>query len=67
MSGHFANISQKKGYFKEYVQHLVVRNVHISLSSLTTSLRPAHESLCDRGILHRDVNAGNIMLPGRDS
>jgi hypothetical protein len=28
-----------------------------------TSLRPAHEFLCDQGILHRDVSAGNIMLP----
>ena len=27
-----------------------------------TSLRPAHEFLCDQGILHRDVSAGNIML-----
>lgn len=28
-----------------------------------TSLRPAHEFLCDQGILHRDISAGNIMLP----
>ena len=26
-------------------------------------MRPAHEFLCDQGILHRDVSAGNIMLP----
>ena len=28
-----------------------------------TSLRSAHEFLCDQGILHRDISAGNIMLP----
>ena len=28
-----------------------------------TLLRPAHEFLCDQGILHRDNSAGNIMLP----
>lgn len=27
------------------------------------SLRPVHEFLCDQGILHRDISAGNIMLP----
>ena len=26
-------------------------------------MRPAHAFLCDQGILHRDVSAGNIMLP----
>jgi hypothetical protein len=28
-----------------------------------TLLRPAHEFLCNQGILHRDISAGNIMLP----
>ena len=27
------------------------------------SLRSAHEFLCDQGVLHRDISAGNIMLP----
>jgi hypothetical protein len=28
-----------------------------------TSFRPAHQFLCDQDILHRDISAGNIMLP----
>ena len=28
-----------------------------------TSLPSAHEFLCDQGILHCDISAGNIMLP----
>jgi len=28
-----------------------------------TSFRLAHEFLCAQGILHRDISAGNIMLP----
>jgi hypothetical protein len=32
-----------------------------------TSFCPAHQFLCDQDILHRDISAGNIMLPAETS